>query len=316
MHRFTVLLFLFFLSKCALGLSQSEHNAQDAKARTRSNSATLRKVDPTDPEYQKEQEQMALEREKQTVLAKKFAEEETRIRKNETPEEHMKRLVELLACRKNDAAPEPIAEPSKSSDSLETEIKWYRTLKAFERFAEYQASSIPILVAHLDDNRASVGFRSNHYKSNTVGNACYENIAHQLQDRPQGYSRGVGYMRKGRNGEDHVTPHGESTPFNEFYEKDGLPHNDLKKWLEANKDLSYPQMQIKCLTWLLEKEKAIGAPDAESYFINILPLEIQILKRRLECGEKVQAELASLERRLKEKRADEIPHELLPEKAM
>lgn len=54
-------------------------------------------------------------------------------------------------------------------------------------------------------------------------------------------------------------------------------------------------MQIKCLKWLLEREKKIGVPDPESYFINILPLDIQILKRRLEAGDDVADELKRLQ---------------------
>ena len=57
----------------------------------------------------------------------------------------------------------------------------------------------------------------------------------------------------------------------------------------------------------------LARSDPENYF-TLLPLEIQILKRRIECGEKVEAELANLERRQKEKLASEIPPELLPAK--
>ncbi len=72
--------------------------------------------------------------------------------------------------------------------------------------------------------------------------------------------------------------------------------------------------QIKCLPWLLEREKGIGAPDPESYFENIHPLEIQILKRRQEAGEDVKQELARLEKIRDGKLATEIPAELLPGK--
>ena len=60
----------------------------------------------------------------------------------------------------------------------------------------------------------------------------------------------------------------------------------MAKWLIENSDLSYPEKQIKCLNWLLEKEKAIGACDSDSYFINILPLEIRILEREADSGKK------------------------------
>jgi hypothetical protein len=64
----------------------------------------------------------------------------------------------------------------------------------------------------------------------------------------------------------------------------------------------------------LEREKAIGAPDAESYFVNILPLEIQVLVRRKENGENVDAELTRLRDVQKRKLVKAIPAELLPRK--
>jgi hypothetical protein len=97
---------------------------------------------------------------------------------------------------------------------------------------------------------------------------------------------------------------------------EGTPFDDaggLVKWLEENKELTYTEKQIKCLQWLLEKEKAIGAADADSYFLNILPLEIQILKRRLEAGEDVEKELERLQEVKDKKLVDAIPRELLPD---
>ena len=85
-------------------------------------------------------------------------------------------------------------------------------------------------------------------------------------------------------------------------------------WLEQNKALSYPEKQIKCLNWLLAREKAIGAWDAESYFENILPLEIRILERKRETGD-VEQELNRLRRIMKRRIVKEVPAELLPEKS-
>jgi hypothetical protein len=152
-----------------------------------------------------------------------------------------------------------------------------------------------------------------HCLNSTVGEWCNWNIRFQLKDLPQDYSS-YPAARLGRDGQEYDRSSWGIATSDDQERRGVLSHNSLKNWLEANKSLSYPQMQIKCLTWLLEKEKAIGCPDAESYFLNILLLEIQILKRRLECGEKVEAELAILERRQKEKLAIEIPAELLPAK--
>ena len=88
----------------------------------------------------------------------------------------------------------------------------------------------------------------------------------------------------------------------------------MNKWLQKNKESSYVEKQIKCLKWLLEKEKAIGACDADSYFVNILPLEIRLLERRLEAGEKVEQELERLRKVKKKKLVNEIPSALLPDK--
>ena len=82
--------------------------------------------------------------------------------------------------------------------------------------------------------------------------------------------------------------------------------------MEKNKELTYAEMQIECLRWHWEREKKIGAPDADSYFLNILPLEIRILERRLEGGEDVKAELKRLRRALKKEDTSVIPRALLP----
>jgi hypothetical protein len=278
---------------------------------------TGRYIGAAQEDFEREQEARDRIREQEKAEAKQFAQEQTAIRPNESNEAHIERLIELLVYDDSKADNSPVIQPfvqmdGSSSESLESTKRFFRVYEAFEKLASYKAMAFEATVAHLGDQRKSLTFR-NHYLANSVGDACYWNIYFQLQDRPEGYSR-YGYQRQGRDGKSHVQPYYKGTPFSEYYKEGGAPHNDLTGWLEANKDLSYPQMQVKCLTWLLDEEKAIGAPDAESYFINILPLEIQILKRKIECGDKVEAELASLERRLKDKRADEIPPELLPTK--
>jgi len=178
---------------------------------------------------------------------------------------------------------------------------WDTCIAAFEKLSTYQERAFPQLVRHLDDKRPSIPFR-NHRLGFEVGNACYWNLYYQLQDRPDDYSR-YGYYRKGRDGKEHPQPYWKGTPFDDA--------GGVKKWLAAHRGLSYPQMQVECLRWLLKKEKEIGAPDAASYFLNILPLEIQILKRRQQAGEDVQAELKRLQKIKQEKRVDQIPRELL-----
>ena len=182
------------------------------------------------------------------------------------------------------------------------EKAWDTCIAAFDKLSTYQERAFPQLVQHLDDKRPSIPFR-NHRLDFQVGKACYWNIYYQLQDRPDDYSR-YGYYRKGRDGKDHPQPYWKGTPFDDA--------GGVKKWLAAHRGLSYPEMQVKCLQWLLKKEKQIGVPDAESYFRNILPLEIQILKRRQQAGEDVQAELKRLQKIKQDKQVDQIPRELLP----
>lgn len=198
--------------------------------------------------------------------------------------------------------PGPVYAPGIRDKTDEYRKNFERCSTAFAKLMEYKAVSIPLLVEHLDDKRQSINFR-NHDLRNSVGHACYLNIYYQLQDRPRDYSR-YGHSREGRDGDDHVQPYWEGTPFDD----DG----GVKKWLKNNENLSYVEKRIKCLKWLLEKEKAIGAPDPESYFINILPLEIRILERRLEAGEDVKKELERLREVKSKKLVDQIPAGVLP----
>jgi hypothetical protein len=217
-------------------------------------------------------------------------------------EQEIRSLIEQLVFAKRTASNAPVYSPGVENDSKEYRERFEACQKAFQKLAEFRGLAFPFLIEHLEDKRQSMPFR-NHYLGASVGDACYWNIYFQLQDRPEDYSE-YGYMRKGRDGKDHPKPYWEGTPFDDA--------GGLVKWLDANKALSYVEKQVKCLRWLLEKEKAIGACDAESYFVNILPLEIRILERRLEAGEDVKKQLEDL-RRIKEKKlADKIPAELLP----
>lgn len=212
-------------------------------------------------------------------------------------------IVDQLVFADGDAQDKPVISPGITDDSEAYRKRFEACQTAFERLSELKDLAFPVLIKHLDDKRQSINFR-NHHMGNSVGHACYWNIYFQLQDRPRGYSR-YGYSREGRDGEDHPKPYWAGSPFDDA--------GGLREWLTANENLNYQEKQIKCLNWLLEREKRIGAPDAESYFINILPLEIQIFERRLENGDDVETELKRLRKIRTEKLADQIPKELLPD---
>lgn len=221
-------------------------------------------------------------------------------------EAEIRKLIEQLVFEHKEASETPLLSPGISgNDDKEYEKQFDKCHQAFRKLTEFKEAAFPFLVEHLDDKRPSVHFR-NHYPEHSVGDACYWNIYFQLEDRPKDYSS-YGYSRKGRDGKAHTKPYWEGTPFDEA--------GGLKMWLEQNKDLSYPEKQIKCLNWLLTREKAIGAPDAESYFENILPLEIRILERKKETGADVDRELNRLRKIMKDKLIKEVPAELLPDKS-
>lgn len=112
-----------------------------------------------------------------------------------------------------------------------------------------------------------------------------------------------GISRKGCDGEDHPKPYWDGTPFEDA--------GGLKEWLDKNKNLNYVEMQIECLQWLLDREGEIGAPDAYSYFLNVLPLEIRILEHRSKNGDDVKTELNRLIKIRDDKLVDQIPKELV-----
>lgn len=211
-------------------------------------------------------------------------------------------LVNQLVLTEGKASNEPVFSPGVDDKSPEYAQRFKKVQDAFGKLTELKVKAFPVLVKHLEDKRQSINFR-NHYLANSVGDACMWNIYFQLQDRPRNYSK-YGYQRKGRDGSSHPRPYWEGTPFDDA--------GGIAKWLEQNKDLSYTEMQIKCLNWLLDGEKKIGASDADSYFENILPLEIQILKRELEFGMDVKESLAAKEKTLRDRDVSAIPPELLP----
>lgn len=218
-------------------------------------------------------------------------------------EKEIRSLIEQLVFSEQKARKEPLLSPGIADKTDAYRKRFERCASAFEKLYEFKEVAFPFLVEHLDDDRQSIPFR-NHFLGQSVGNACYWNIYFQLQDRPDDYSS-YGYSRKGRDGRSHPKPYGEGTPFDDA--------GGAAKWLDQNRELSYTQKQVKCLRWLLDREKAIGACDPESYFENILPLEVRIAERRLQAGEDVQSELDRLRLIRDEKRVAEIPAEYLPD---
>lgn len=210
-------------------------------------------------------------------------------------------LIEDLVFENKPANNQPVYSPGVEDESVEYQQRFKKCQDAFAELSALKEVAFPQLVEHLSDERQSINFR-NHDLRNSVGAACYFIIYYQLQDRPDDYSS-YGFQRQGRDGMLHPKPYWEGTPFDDA--------GGVQQWLELNKELSYPEMQIKCLRWLLEREKAIGISDAESYFVNVLPLEVRILERRLENGEKVGSELRGQRKILRDKDASGIPAGML-----
>lgn len=221
-------------------------------------------------------------------------------------EQAIRALIEDLVFEHEKASETFLISPGiAGNDDEEYKRQFEKCQGAFKKLSGLKAQAFPILVEHLKDKRPSIHFQ-NHYEGHSVGAACYWNIYFQLQDTPSNYSE-YGYQRKGRDGKDHPKPYWEGTPFDEA--------GGIAQWLKQNEKLSYVEMQIKCLNWLLEREKKIGAADADSYFLNILPLEIRIRERRLEAGAEVEGELKRLRDALAKKDVTTVPVTLLPPKA-
>lgn len=235
---------------------------------------------------------------------------------NQAQERRIRELIEQLVFADRPANNQHIVNPNMKIMVDDTPIagesegvdkrrqKFNVCQEAFNALYEMKPLAIPYLVEHLDDKRQSIDFR-NHYVGNSVGDACYWNIYYQLVDQPEDYSE-YGWQREGRDGKHHPKPYWEGTPFGDVGDTKGL-----KEWLDENRNLSYEEMQIKCLKWLLDRERHIGASDADSYFLNILPLEIRILERR---ADDLQRELDRLVRIRDERLTDQIPRDVLPER--
>lgn len=174
---------------------------------------------------------------------------------------------------------------------------------AFERLTEYKDLAFPILATHLDDKRPSL-MMWNHTFADTVGTVCSRVIHNQLTKHPEGYSE-YGLYRIGRDGQYHEQTFYTGNP----YEKSG----GLGKWLQQNQNLSYIEKRIKCLSWMLDAETKIGVIDPHGYYVNIVPLELEILELKAGAGQDVTNELARVRKLMETKPANQVPKELLPD---
>lgn len=187
-----------------------------------------------------------------------------------------------------------------------SDAAYQKVQNAYQKLKDYQVKSLPLLAQHLKDKRSSLSFPYGAMGGSlTVGNACYWNIYSQLVDLPEEYSR-HGYSRLGRGGKIHRQPQDCTNLFDHA--------GGIDQWLKQNSDLCYIEMQIQGLKWLLTAEKKVGIPKAESYFLHILPLEIQILRKQKLMGLPVDEALKHLEQALRERNLSIVPKDLLADK--
>lgn len=177
--------------------------------------------------------------------------------------------------------------------------------KAGEKLLAMGSRAFPLLRKHLDDARSSDLYFTG-LRRGTIGDACGGMIRNLLEDFPEGYD-GSGFSRLGRDGVRHVRP---CRPDGGFFEEVG----GLQTWLEANDKLSFMAMRIKVLEWSLEREKGIGVANAEGYFTHILPLEIQLARRKAEAGEDAGDEMKRLQGLLERQDPGTVPGALLPDR--
>ncbi len=184
-----------------------------------------------------------------------------------------------------------------------SDAAYQKVQNAYQKLKDYQVKSLPLLVQHLKDNRSSLSFPYGAMGGrSTVGNACYWNIYSQLVDLPEEYSW-HGYSRLGRGGKIYRQPRDCANLFDHA--------GGIDQWFKQNSDLCYIEMQIQGLKWLLTAEKKVCIPKAESYFLHILPLEIQILRKQKLMGLPVDEALEHMEQALRERNLSIIPKDLL-----
>lgn len=228
------------------------------------------------------------------------------IRLTHAEQQEITKLIDLLEFvsdgEESDSFDELIAEyPYDGSDTAYQKVQ-----NAYQKLKDYQVKSLPLLVQHLKDKRSSLSFPYGAMGGRfTVGNACYWNIYSQLVDLPEEYSR-HGYSRLGRGGKIYRQPQDCANLFDHA--------GGIDQWLKQNSHFCYIEMQIQSLKWLLSEEKKIGIPKPEFYFLYILPLEIQILRKQKLMGLPVDEELSQLTQALQEGNPSIVPKDLLIDK--
>ncbi|MEN9361169.1 MAG: hypothetical protein RL095_2704 [Verrucomicrobiota bacterium] len=223
-------------------------------------------------------------------------------------EKEIRALIEQLVLSPEKADGKLIYSPGVDDPSAAYRDRYERCQQAFLKLQAFKELAFPYLIEHRMDQRQSIPFM-NHYEGSSVGDACHWAIAHQMWDAPRHYSR-YGLMRKGKDGKMHHKPRWTGSPFDEAASLK-LESNPFD-WLEKHKNLSYVELKLKCVEWILAREKEIGADTPDSYFQDILPLEIRVLELQQECGKPVGSELARLRDVEKHRRVEAIPPEMLP----
>jgi hypothetical protein len=170
-------------------------------------------------------------------------------------------LIERLALSGEPAAEGPVFSPSKDTHPSDRRVIAYQAADQLEKIG-YPA--FPKLAAKLDDRRQSAAF--GRWKRMDVGMACYSILMWQIYSLPDDVSGS--FYRQGADGKMHERP----VYFDQIWEQEGLG-----PWLDARKAKPLADIQLEALSWVLERERAIGAADEEARLDHIAPLE-----RRLE----------------------------------
>lgn len=170
-------------------------------------------------------------------------------------------LIERLALSDGPAADGPVFSPSVDTHPSDRRMIAY---EAADQLTKIGYPAFPKLVAKLDDRRQSAAF--GRWQRMDVGMACYSILMWQVYSLPDDVSGSI--YRDGADGKPGRRP---------VYSMQIWDEEDLGTWLEARKDKPLIDIQLEALSWVLEKERAIGAADEEERNDHIVPLE-----RRLE----------------------------------
>lgn len=183
-------------------------------------------------------------------------------------------LIERLAISNEPAAEEPVYTPSRDTPKSDRRMVAYG---AAEELRKLGYAAFPQLIAKLDDRRQSGAF--GRWRRHDVGMACYSILMWQVYSLPDDAS--ASFYRTGADGK----PHSRPVHLDQIWEKEGLG-----PWLEARKKQPLIEIQLEALSWVLDREREIGAQDEEAKKEHIAPLErgLEKLKKEAEAaGQKV-----------------------------